>query len=99
MEPGMENKHVTGGIFALGALWSYISAWPWPTISYVIGSVVALVGLLGGFWWQQRKDKREALYWAARAEREAAITAATIAALQAGKVTLVNESVDEEAPR
>ncbi len=95
----METKHTTGGLFFLGALWSYVSTWPWPTISYVVGSVVALLGLLGGFWWQQRKDRREAIYWAARAEREAAIAAATIIALQTGTVTLVNEPVDEETPR
>lgn len=92
----MENKHVTGVIFSVGAFWSWVSTWPWPTISYVVGSAVAIAGLGFGWWWQRRKDKREAAYWAARAERESMIAAATIAALQAGRVTLINESVDEE---
>lgn len=95
----MENKHVTMGLFSLGAFWSWVSTWPWPTISYAVGSLVALVGLGLGWWWQRRKDTRETAYWAARAERESAITAATIEALKAGRVTLVNESVDEETTR
>lgn len=93
----MENKHVTGAVSGIGMIWMYLSDLPWSTISYIVGSTVAILGLMAGWWWQQRKDKREAAYWAAKSEREAQITAATIAALSSGKVTLINESVDEEA--
>lgn len=91
----MENKHVTGAVFGLGALWTYLASLPWSTISYMVGSAVAILGLVLGWWWQQRKDRREAEYWAAKSERESQIAEATIAALKSGKVTLINESVDE----
>lgn len=75
----MENRHVSllqgfGGAFLIWISNLDLASW-----SYVIGMFVALVGLIGSFVWQFRRDKREQ-----------AISAATIAALQKGSVTVGN---------
>lgn len=94
----MENKHVTGAVFGLGAIWTYLSSLPWPVISYMVGSAVAILGLILGWWWQRRKDQRETAYWEAKSQREHAIAQATLEALKTGKVTLLHESMDKKTP-
>jgi uncharacterized membrane protein YebE (DUF533 family) len=56
----MENKYVTTGQAAAGGFLVWISGLDLASWSYIVGIFVALVGLLGGAYWQWRKDKRDA---------------------------------------
>lgn len=55
----MENKYVAGGTVTGGWFLTFISHLDWPTISYIVGIFVAVIGLVAGIWWQWRKDKRD----------------------------------------
>lgn len=57
---------------------------PWPTISYVVGIFVAILGLGISYYFQYRKDKREAEALRLQNERDAAESEAIIAAYKKG---------------
>jgi uncharacterized membrane protein YebE (DUF533 family) len=52
------NEIVTSGTVGAGGLLAYVSHLDWASWSYIVGIIVALVGLAGGFYWQWRKDRR-----------------------------------------
>lgn len=76
------NDRVTGGVTLLGLGWSVASTWNWPMISYIVGTAVAVIGLLLGFLWSWRRDKRE---------RE--IMLATLESLRSKGVVINDENV------
>lgn len=55
----MENKYVMTGQVAGGGALVWISGLDLASWSYIVGIMVAIVGLAGGFFWQWRKDKRD----------------------------------------
>lgn len=58
----MDNKMVNSAVsVGSGGFLMWMAGLPWPTISYVVGVAVALLGLGISFFFQWRKDKRDAL--------------------------------------
>lgn len=55
----MENKYVTTGQVAGGGVLVWISNLDLASWSYIVGIGVAIVGLVGGSYWQWKKDKRD----------------------------------------
>lgn len=56
----MENKYVVAGQASSGGMLVLLSSLDLASWSYIVGIFVAIIGLVGGAYWQWRKDKREA---------------------------------------
>jgi len=61
----MDNKVVTAAQVSGGGFLVFISKLDLASWSYIAGISVAVLGLAGSFYWQWRKDKRDALVNAA----------------------------------
>ncbi len=57
----MDNKIVNTVVpVGSGGFLMWAAGLPWPTISYVVGIIVALLGLAISWYFQWRKDQRDA---------------------------------------
>lgn len=56
----MKDGLVVGGQVSGGGFLVYLSQLDLASWSYIVGIMVALVGLAGGMYWQWRNDKRKA---------------------------------------
>lgn len=56
----MENKYVVAGQASSGGMLIWLSNLDLASWSYIVGILVALIGLMGGAYWQWKKDKRDA---------------------------------------
>lgn len=61
----MDNKIVTAAQVSGGGFLVWISKLDLASWSYIAGISVAIIGLAASFYWQWRKDKRDALVNAA----------------------------------
>lgn len=54
----MKDGAVVAGQVTVGSGVAFLSQLDLASWSYIVGILVALAGLVGGFYWQWRKDKR-----------------------------------------
>lgn len=54
----MKDGAVVAGQVTGGGMLAFISQLDLASWSYIVGILVALLGLAGGFYWQWKKDKR-----------------------------------------
>lgn len=79
----MDNKYVTTAQVGGGSLLVWVSNLDLASWSYLIGIASVILGLIGGFYWQWRKDKRDS-----------AVQAAVLKAIQERGVNVSAEHLD-----
>lgn len=79
----MDNKYVTTAQVGGGGLLVWVSNLDLASWSFIVGMAGVIIGVLGGLYWQWRKDRRDAV-----------VNAAILAAIRERGVILNDKHLD-----